>query len=234
MSTSGDVQYIDGISWFIWGDIMNTLGGGGVFSTSEGNHEYIGGGGFMLGSKLIKVFDLCWKPSCTEHPPMYSWYRPTCIMISLRCTEHPSMYSWYPPMYLWYPYPSSPLPRVLNTHYLGSFFVCPTRKFFQWGIWKWLHIAKTVPCFRVWGKLKNWTFLPRGESVSEFPELKPLQSNIENRKPSQIISVTKRIILLQNLAFFCTVWLKFIFSLVGQANKIMYSFHNSLKMKQDM
>ena len=28
MSTSGDVHYIGGISCFMWGDIMNTLGGG--------------------------------------------------------------------------------------------------------------------------------------------------------------------------------------------------------------
>ena len=106
----------------------------GGYSVYWGYHEYIGEyleyiGGlswFMWGRKIIKAFDLYWKPwGTTEHLPMYSWYPPTCIMISLQCTEDlrcthdiPPMYSWYPlnvlivspwcthdipPMYSWYP-----------------------------------------------------------------------------------------------------------------------------------
>ena len=110
MSTSGDVQYIGGISWVYRGHIMST----------SGDVQYIGGiSWYMWGSNLIKSFQFLLKtpmyswyppdvlmispqcthgiPRCTEHPPMYSWYPPACIMISPRCTEHPPMYSWYPP-----------------------------------------------------------------------------------------------------------------------------------------
>ena len=74
------------ISWVHWG----------VFSTSEGYHEYIEGTSwFIWESKLIKAFDLYWKPQCTEHAPMYSWYPPTwiiipptCIMVTLRQCTH--------------------------------------------------------------------------------------------------------------------------------------------------
>ena len=73
MSTSGwylesswDAQYIGGISWFRWG------------------------------SKLIKAFDLYWKPRCTHSiPPMYSWYPTHVLMVSHPCTHGiPLMYSW--------------------------------------------------------------------------------------------------------------------------------------------
>ena len=53
MSTSGDVQYIRGISWLHRGDTMSTPGG---------NYEYIGGCSIHGGVQI------------SPPPPMYSWY----------------------------------------------------------------------------------------------------------------------------------------------------------------
>ena len=61
-STSGGVQYIRGISWFIWG------------------------------SKFMKAFDLYWKPRCTEHPPMCSWYPPHASWYPPMYSWYPPMY----------------------------------------------------------------------------------------------------------------------------------------------
>ena len=86
MSTSGDVQYIGEIPWC------------------------------MRGGKVIKPFNLYWKPRCTHDiphmhhdiPPMYLWYPPDVLMVSLWCTHG------IPPMY-W------TSPDALNTHYTGWF-----------------------------------------------------------------------------------------------------------------
>ena len=84
---------------------------GDILSTS-GDAQCIGGTWFMWGSKLIKAFDLYWKPRCPEHPLMYSWYPPTCIMISPRCTHDiPPMYSWYLPDALNIPRRTHDIPR---------------------------------------------------------------------------------------------------------------------------
>ena len=53
------------------------------------------------------MIDLYWKPRCTEHPLMYSWYPPHA--------------SWYPPHASWYPphtsrYPSDVLNIPRRTH----------------------------------------------------------------------------------------------------------------------
>ena len=133
------VQYIGGCSINRW-----------VFSTSRGYHEYIRGislvhwgifstsGGILIhvGSKLIKAFDLYWKPQCTYDISLMYWTSPNVLMISPQYTEHPPMYSWYPHdvplMYSWYPpmlwTSSNELmispdvlnsPDVLKTHYTG-------------------------------------------------------------------------------------------------------------------
>ena len=125
MSTLGGYhEYIggcsvhQGISWYMWGDTMSTLGdvqyiggyheyiGGiswvhrGMFSTS-GDIQYIG-----VFKEIERILSSC-SPTCimislrcTEHPLMYSWYPPDVLMVSLRCTEHPPMYSWYPPTFI--------------------------------------------------------------------------------------------------------------------------------------
>ena len=101
-STLGDVQYIGGISWYMWGDTMSTLGDvqyigryheyiggcsvhwqipwvhwGDIMSTSGGYHEYIRGcsvhwGMFSTLGFSIEIERILW--SCSH----------TCIMISLR------------------------------------------------------------------------------------------------------------------------------------------------------
>ena len=48
-------------------DIMSTLGDCPVHQRDIMIH---------VGSKVTKPFSLYWKPWCTEHPPMYSWYLP--------------------------------------------------------------------------------------------------------------------------------------------------------------
>ena len=126
----GDVQYIREFSVH-WGDIMSTMGGyheyiggrsvhrgyhdecgdimstSGMFSTSQGYHEYIRGyheyiGGcsvhrrdimIHVGEQLDKIIsisidnsDVLNIPRCTHDIP--------------RCTHDiPLIYSWYPPMY---------------------------------------------------------------------------------------------------------------------------------------
>ena len=82
------------------------------------------------GEDIGKTIEFVWKPQCTEHPLVYSWYPPTLIMVSLQCTHGISpVYSWYlpplwtAPLYSWYLphsswYPSAVLmvsPTVLNT-----------------------------------------------------------------------------------------------------------------------
>ena len=128
MSTSGDVQYVGGISWYMWGSnliksfqfLLKTpmyWTSPNVLNIPQCSHDILPMYSWYPPDVLM-VF-----PRCTEHPPMYSWYPPTCIMISPRCAEHPPMYSWYPPdvlmvslrctehlpMYSWYP------SAVLNT-----------------------------------------------------------------------------------------------------------------------
>ena len=112
-STSEGVQYIGLISWFMWGISWIHLE---MFNTLEGYHDLCGGTSWVhrrwrsvhprdtistlgdimvhVGEQLIKVFDFYWKPRCTEHLLMYSWYpptwimiSPTCNMVSLRCTH---------------------------------------------------------------------------------------------------------------------------------------------------
>ena len=96
-----------GISWVHWG----------VYSTSEEYYEYIGGTSwFMWESKLIKVFDLYWKPQCTEHLPMYSWYPPTWIIISSYLHHgNPPMYWTSPDVLMISPNALMVSPNVLNT-----------------------------------------------------------------------------------------------------------------------
>ena len=104
----------------------------GVFSTSRGYHEYIGGIPWVHRGDIMST---SWGyheyiGGCSVHSGMFSTSKfsieierilsscsPTCIMIFFRCTEHPPMYSWYPPdvlmvslwctehppMYSWYP-----------------------------------------------------------------------------------------------------------------------------------
>ena len=99
----GECSVHQGIPWVHRGDIMST----------SGDVQYIG----EVSSKLIKPFNFYWRPRCTEHAPMYSWYPPMywtfpyvlmisppmywtfpdVLMISPQCTEHSPMYSWYPP-----------------------------------------------------------------------------------------------------------------------------------------
>ena len=50
-----------------------------------GYHEYRGGCSVPWGTQIIKDF----SPHGTEHPPRYSRYPPTFIMISPHGTEHP-------------------------------------------------------------------------------------------------------------------------------------------------
>ena len=46
-----------------------------------------------VGKQIHKSLDLYWKPRCTEHSLMYSWYPPICIMTS------PHMHHGILPMY---------------------------------------------------------------------------------------------------------------------------------------
>ena len=137
MSTSGDTmstlggyhEYIGGISWCMWGDIMSTSGDiqyiEGTMSTSGRYHEYIGGISWcMWGSKLVKTFQFLLKtpmywtsahvlisPWCTHGISPTYWTSPDVLMISPRCTHGvPPMYSWYPPMHSWYDTPPPPPP----------------------------------------------------------------------------------------------------------------------------
>ena len=126
-TSEGYHEYIGGYHEYIgrcsvhWEDIMMHVGGyhdacGGIpwvhremFSTSGGYHEYIVGdimstsGGYP-DVQYIGVFNRNWKVFTNflphmhhDIPPMYSWYPPNVLMVSLQCTEHPPMYSWYPP-----------------------------------------------------------------------------------------------------------------------------------------
>ena len=91
MSTSGDTQYIEGISWCIWG------------------------------SKVIKPFNLYWKPRCTEQPPRYSWYPPHASWYSSDVRNIPWCTHGIPPMYWTSPDVLMVFPDVLNTHYTGCY-----------------------------------------------------------------------------------------------------------------
>ena len=97
----------------------------GVFSTSEGYHEYIGGcsvhrrdtmstsGGYHeyigrcsvhrrdimihVGEQLHKILSISIEnPDVLNIPRCTHDIPPDVLMVSLRCTEHPPMYSWYP------------------------------------------------------------------------------------------------------------------------------------------
>ena len=139
-STSGGVQYIRGIPWVHWGDIMSTLGNimmhvgiswvhQGMFSTSgdvqyiEGYHDTSGGESWW------KPFNFYWKPQCTGHPSMY-WTSPRVLMISPLCTHDILlMYSWYPSTYWTSPDVLMISPDVLNipqcTHYITNLLMIP-------------------------------------------------------------------------------------------------------------
>ena len=134
------VQYIGGYSvhqgvFSTWGDIMSTSGDvqyiGGYHVECGGYHEYTGRCSvhqrdimIHVGEQLDKILSISIENSDVLNipdvlmisPPMYSWYPPDVLMVSLRCTEHPPIYSWYlphvswyprctehPPMYSWYP-----------------------------------------------------------------------------------------------------------------------------------
>ena len=118
MSTSGDVQYIEGI-WWAHREMFSTLG----FSIEIER---------LLSTCSPTCIMIC--PWCTEYPPMYSWYppnvlmvspnvlmvSPACIMISpdvLMISPDVLMVS---PKYSWYPHMHRDIPPdVLNTHYTG-------------------------------------------------------------------------------------------------------------------
>ena len=124
-STMGDVQYTGGISWAQWGNHEYT----GVFSTLADIMSTKGDIMINVGKVIGKPVEFVWKPQCTEHPLVYSWYPP-------HSSWYPPGYSWYPPvywtppLYSWYPpysswYPPAVLmvsphsihgiPTVLNT-----------------------------------------------------------------------------------------------------------------------
>ena len=114
----GGVQYRGGISWVPWGLSWVPWGMfsavGGYHDACGGYHEYRGGCSVPWGKKSFVI----WVPHGTEHPPRYSWYPPTCIMISPHSTQiskdgiptvlntphgtHdiPPRASWYPPTVL--------------------------------------------------------------------------------------------------------------------------------------
>ena len=61
------------------------------------------GGGGGGGGMIDKTIEFVWKPRCTEHPPVYSWYPPQSswyapgvLMTSPRYTKHPPVQSGYP------------------------------------------------------------------------------------------------------------------------------------------
>ena len=68
-------EYRGGLSWVPWG-MFSTVGG--YHDARGGYHEYRGGCSVPWGEKSFVI----WVPHGTEHPPRYSWYPPTCIMIS--------------------------------------------------------------------------------------------------------------------------------------------------------
>ena len=121
LSTMGCVQYRGGISWVPWGvqyrggyheyhgGYLEYRGGcsvpwGDIMMHVGGYHEYRGGCSVPWGVKSFVI----WVPHGTEHPPRYSWYPPTCIMIS------PPRYSnfkgWYPPTVLNTPHGTHDIP----------------------------------------------------------------------------------------------------------------------------
>ena len=92
-----------GISWVHLGDIMSTSGDVqyiGVFNRNWKVFTNLLPTCIMISPDVLNIpwcthdIPQCTHgiPQCTEHPPMYSWYPSTCIMISARCTEHPPMY----------------------------------------------------------------------------------------------------------------------------------------------
>ena len=102
------IQYIEGCS--VHRGVFSTSGE--IMSTSGGYLEYIGRCSVYqrditihVGEQLNKILSISIEnldvlniPRCIHDiPPMYSWYPPTCIMVSPRCTHDiPPMYSWYP------------------------------------------------------------------------------------------------------------------------------------------
>ena len=114
LSTMKGVQY--------HGDIVSTVGG--YLEYRGGYHEYHGGYRVPWGCSVPwgiswvpwRVFSTvgeifcylsapwCWTPHGTHDiphiPPWYSWYFPTCIMISPRYSRYPPHLSWYLPTVL--------------------------------------------------------------------------------------------------------------------------------------
>ena len=86
-TVGGYHEYRGGISWVPWGVILSTVGDvqyrGGYHDARGGYHEYRGGCSVPWGEKSIVI----WMPHGTEHPPRYSWYPPTCILISPHGTQ---------------------------------------------------------------------------------------------------------------------------------------------------
>ena len=94
------VQYtrILAVQWKMFStleDIMSTVAD--IMSTQGGYHDK------CEGRSLGKQLKFVWKPQCAEHPPVYSWYPPTVVMVFLQCTHG--------------------IPTVLNS--LGVFVICP-------------------------------------------------------------------------------------------------------------
>ena len=100
-----------GISWCTWGiswvpwRVFSTVGGyhplkfeyrGGYHDTCRGYHEYRGGCSELWGTQITKDF----SPHGTEHPPRYSWYPPTVLMISPHGTHDIPPRYWTPPTVL--------------------------------------------------------------------------------------------------------------------------------------
>ena len=82
----------------------------------------------MWGKVIGITTEFVWKPQCTEHPPLYSWYPHTLIMVSPsvlivspsvlntpHCTHDiPLHSSWYPPLYSWFPHCTEHHPRYTH------------------------------------------------------------------------------------------------------------------------
>ena len=207
MSTSGGYhEYIGGcsvhrgVSWWTWG--IPWVHRRDTMSTSEGYHEYIGGCSVHqrdimthVGEQLDKILSISIEnsdvlnipwcthdiPQCTEHPPMYSWYppdvlmvslqcteHPRCthgippmywtspdvLMVSLRCTEHPPMYSWYPPDVLMVSPRCTEHPPMYWTHIIQGEHIL---KLFPWVLLNmWVQFLKKTTCYR---PLKNRHFV---------------------------------------------------------------------------
>ena len=193
LSTVGVVQYRGGyhdkcgrISWVLWG-----------VQYCGGYHEYCGGLSWVPWGCSVpwglswctwgipwvpwRVFStvggksfVIWVPHGTEHPPWYSWYPPTCIMISPTVlkfqwmisphgTEHPPQYSWYPPHASWYPpwYWTSPTVLKITPHGThdiphGTQDIPPHLSWYP--PWYWTpHGTEDIPPWYSWYPPRYWT-----------------------------------------------------------------------------